>query len=168
MDAQGYVANYTRVFALAPGVMQAWEGLAGTVRAGMDLRRYELATLAAARRLRSDYCSLAHGSVLLERFYDEKAVEAMATGHAADALEPVDVAIMDFATKVAADPAAVTAADVAELREHGLSEPEILQVVLAVCIRRFFSGVLSATGAEPDAFAALSPDLRNALTSDIP
>jgi hypothetical protein len=32
----------------------------------MDLRRYELATLAAARRLRSSYCCLAHGRVLAE------------------------------------------------------------------------------------------------------
>jgi hypothetical protein len=31
----------------------------------MDLRRYELATVAAARRLRSSYCTLAHGPVLI-------------------------------------------------------------------------------------------------------
>ena len=35
---------------------------------GMDLRRYELATLAAARRLRSSYCVLAHGTVLADQF----------------------------------------------------------------------------------------------------
>jgi hypothetical protein len=34
----------------------------------MDLRRYELATLAAAMRLRSSYCALAHGKELAERF----------------------------------------------------------------------------------------------------
>jgi hypothetical protein len=34
----------------------------------MDLRRYELATVAAAKRLRSSYYALAHGSVLAEQF----------------------------------------------------------------------------------------------------
>jgi hypothetical protein len=35
----------------------------------MDLRRYELATSAAARRLRSTYCVMAHGSVPLDQFH---------------------------------------------------------------------------------------------------
>ena len=34
------------------------------IKSRMDLRRYELATVAAAQRLRSSYCSLAHGKVL--------------------------------------------------------------------------------------------------------
>jgi alkylhydroperoxidase family enzyme len=45
-----------------------WQQLNGAIKAGMDLRRYELATLAAARRLRSSYCCLAHGKILAERF----------------------------------------------------------------------------------------------------
>ena len=44
-----------------PSVYAAWRQLNGAIKAGMDLRRYELATVAAARRLRSSYCMLAHG-----------------------------------------------------------------------------------------------------------
>jgi len=64
---QGHVANYTRVFALRPEAYQAWAQLNTTIKAGMDLRRYELATLAAALQLRSSYCSLAHGTLLRNR-----------------------------------------------------------------------------------------------------
>ena len=46
----------------------AWRQLNGAIKANMDLRRYELATVAAARRLRSSYCTLAHGSVLMDEF----------------------------------------------------------------------------------------------------
>ena len=60
--------NYERAFAERPDVLAAWVQLNGAVKAGMDLRRYELATLAAARRLRSSYCCLAHGTVLAEQF----------------------------------------------------------------------------------------------------
>ena len=46
----GYVPNYARVFAHRPAVNAAWRQLAGAIVANMDQRRYELATLAAARR----------------------------------------------------------------------------------------------------------------------
>ena len=45
----------------------AWKQLNGTIKGGMELRRYELATVAAARELRSSYCTLAHGSVLMDK-----------------------------------------------------------------------------------------------------
>jgi len=48
----GYVANYTRALAHRPAVFEAWRQLNTSIRGGMDLRRYELATLAAARRPR--------------------------------------------------------------------------------------------------------------------
>ena len=64
----GVTTNYQRAFSERPEVLAAWVQLNTAIKAGMDLRRYELATLAAARRLRSSYCCLAHGTVLLEQF----------------------------------------------------------------------------------------------------
>ncbi|WP_155368646.1 carboxymuconolactone decarboxylase family protein [Catellatospora vulcania] len=149
-DETGHIPNYLRVFALRPEAYAGWEQLAGSVRDGMDLRRYELVTIAAARRLGSDYCTLAHAKVLRERFYDEPQLRAIIADHRSAGLDPADVAIMDFADKVAADPTTITELDAATLRGYGLSDTDVLQVVLAVCIRRFFSGVLSAVGAAPD------------------
>jgi alkylhydroperoxidase family enzyme len=64
---QGYVSNLTRVFAHRPAALRAWEQLSGAIKQTMGRRRYELATIAAARRLKSSYCMLAHGVVLAER-----------------------------------------------------------------------------------------------------
>ncbi|WP_144120020.1 carboxymuconolactone decarboxylase family protein [Catellatospora sichuanensis] len=149
-DQTDYIPNYLRVFALAPDAYAGWQQLAGSVRDGMDLRRYELVTLAAARRLGSDYCTLAHAKVLRDRFYDETQLRAIIADHHSAGLDPVDVAIMDFADQAAADPTSITGKDAAPLRAFGLSDTDVLQIVLAVCIRRFFSGVLSAVGADPD------------------
>jgi hypothetical protein len=55
LNTLGYVANYTRVFALRPAVRVAWVGLIGAIRSAMDPRRYELITLASASRLRCSY-----------------------------------------------------------------------------------------------------------------
>src|SRR5690348_9560739 len=62
----GFLPNLVQAFSLRPEVYFAWKQLNGAVKGGMDLRRYELATIAAARELRSSYCMLAHGSVLMD------------------------------------------------------------------------------------------------------
>ncbi|GAA0708737.1 peroxidase-related enzyme [Dactylosporangium roseum] len=162
----GHVMNYTRVFALRPDVLDAWAQLNRAIKAGMDDRRYELATLAAARRLRSSYCALAHGTLLRDRYFDPATLRRVALDHHDAGLDPVDVAVMDFAEKVAGDPTGVTAADVEALRRHGLTDTEILDVALTAAGRCFFSTVLDAVGVEPDADyrSTLEPELREALT----
>ena len=164
----GYVPNYTRVFALAPVAYAGWLQLGAGIRDGMDLRRYELVTLAAAQAVGSDYCAIAHALVLRDSYYSDDELRAIAVDHHAAGLDPVDVAIMDFAARVAADPSSVP--DPAPLRAHGLSDVEVLHIVLAACARRFFSGVLSAVDAVPDAAYddVLAPELRAAITTTGP
>jgi uncharacterized peroxidase-related enzyme len=161
----GYVANYTRLFAHRPAVYAAWQQLIAAIQSDMEPRRYELATLASARELRSSYCALAHGKILAERFYDGPTVVALAADHRSAGLEPVDVAVMDLAEKVTKDAASVTPEDVARLRELGVDDAGILDIVLTAAARAFFSKTLDALGAEPDsAFSALDPPLRDQLT----
>jgi len=131
----------------------------------MDLRRYELATLAAARRLRSTYCAMAHGSVLIEKFLEPDQLKAIMADHHAAGLDDVDVAVMDLADKVAADATSVSEADLDRLRSLGLSDAEVVEVVAAAAARCFFSKALDGLGAQPDAkYAELEPELREALT----
>ena len=132
------------------------------IKAGMDLRRYELATLAAARRLRSSYCCLAHGTVLLEQF-DEPVLE-IALDHRAAGLDAIDVAVMDLAERVVDDAASIGDADLQPLRDLGLSDTEIMDVVLAASARCFFSKTLDGIGVRADAkYRELEPRLREAL-----
>ena len=154
--------NYERAFAQRPEVYRAWGQLTGAIKAGMDLRRYELATLAAARGLRSSYCCLAHGKVLLEQF-GEPARE-IALDHRAAGLDEVDVAVMDLAERVVDDATSIDDTDLQRLRDLGLSETEIMDVVLAAAARCFFSKTLDALGVLPDAsYRELEPELREAL-----
>jgi uncharacterized peroxidase-related enzyme len=164
LDEDGYVANSTKAFGHRPAVFAAWRQLGTTIGGSMDRRRYELATVAAARVLRSSYCSLAHGKVLAEQFLGAERTIALATG-AVDALDPLDAEIVRFATLVTREPASVRASDMERLRALGLSDEEILDVVLAAAARCFFSTVLEALGVQADpAYRALDPELRAALT----
>ena len=161
----GYVPTFSRLLAHHPAAVEGWQGLIGAIRADMDARRYELVTLSAARALRSSYCSLAHGKVLADRFFDADDVRRLALDHRDAGLDEVDVAVMDFADKIVRDATAVTQEDVQRLRDLGLSDRDVLDVVLAATARCFFSKTLDALGAEPDAeFLELDPALRDALT----
>jgi uncharacterized peroxidase-related enzyme len=161
----GYVPNYTRLFARRPEVLAAWRQLVAAVSSSMDARRYELATVAAARKLRSSYCTLAHGSVLAERFFAPPVVRDIVADHRAAGLDEVDVAVMDLAAKVVDDATSVIPADIDRLRDLGLADDEILDVVLAAAARCFFSKTLDALCVEPDAvFGELDPELRASLT----
>jgi len=154
--------NYERAFADRPDVYQAWVQLNGAIKAGMDLRRYELATLAAARRLRSSYCSLAHGKVLRERFGEP--VREIALDRRDAGLDEIDVAVMDLAELVLDDATSIGGSDLRRLRDLGLSDVEIMDVVLAASARCFFSKTLDALGVEPDAsYGELEPELREVL-----
>ncbi|MEU4714479.1 peroxidase [Micromonospora purpureochromogenes] len=164
--AMGYLPNYARLFAHSPAVYLAWQQLNGAVKAEMELRRYELATLAAARALKSSYCGLAHGKVLQDKFFDAPTVAAIASDHDSAGLSAQEVAVVNLAGKVAVDANSVIGADIVGLRSHGLDDTEIFRVILAVGARCFFSTVLSAAGAEPDPQynESLDVNLRQALS----
>jgi alkylhydroperoxidase family enzyme len=156
------VPNFVHTFAARPAVYEAWKQLNGAIKQSMDLRRYELATLAAATALKSSYCSLAHGQVLADKFYTAEEVAALVDEPPND---PVDRAVMAFARKVALAADTVTQADVDELKSLGLTDADVLDVTLAAAARSFFSKTLDATGTQPDsAYNGLPDTLRKALT----
>jgi uncharacterized peroxidase-related enzyme len=154
--------NYDRAFAVRPEVFAAWVQLNTSIKAGMDLRRYELVTLAAARRLRSTYCALAHGRVLAEQFGEP--VREIALDRRSAGLDEVNVAVMDLAERVVDDASAIEEVDLDRLRDLGLSDVEIMDVVLAAAARCFFSKTLDALDVRADAsFLELEPELREVL-----
>lgn len=161
----GFLPNFTRAFSLHPQAYGAWAQLITAIRGNMDRRRCELVTLAAARTLGTTYCSIAHAH-MLHRWFDAPTIAALATDHHDAGLDELDVAVMDFAERVARDPVGVTKGDVDALRAHGLDDRDVLDVVLAVAARCFFATVIEAVGAQADAPLAggLDDDLVEILT----
>jgi uncharacterized peroxidase-related enzyme len=161
----GTLPNFTRALSLRPDAYAAWRGLNGAIKSTMDLRRYELVTVAAARRLRSTYCVLAHGTVLMDKFLEPDVLQAVVADHRTAGLDDVDVAVMDLADKVVQDATSVEEGDVERLRKLGLTDEEITDVVLAAAARSFFSKTLDALGVRPDStYSRLDAELRGTLT----
>lgn len=159
--AWGFLPNYAACFSSRPDVAQAWDSLNAAVRNGMDRHRFEIATIAAARELRSTYCTAAHSKFLRDICGDSASVDALAEDPSGATLAESDRAVYEFATQVARDASNVTADDVRRLREVGLCDGDVADVVFAVAARAFFTKVLDGLGAQLDASTAklFDPDL---------
>jgi len=103
--------------------------------------------------------------VLLQSgIFTSEQVQAIARDYRHAGLEPAEVAMMAFAEKVAGHANTVTPDDLEELRRHGFSDTEILDIAFAAAARCFFSKVLDGVGAAPDdAFMSLDENLRRTL-----
>jgi uncharacterized peroxidase-related enzyme len=160
----GFVPNYARVFCHRPEVMQLWAALLRGIRSHMDTRRFELVTLAAAGELRSSYCSLAHGKALTA-FLAEADVARVVTDPDSVELSATERAIVRLARKVAHDANTVTVDDVQPLKDAGLADGEIFDIVAAAAARSFLTKLVDGLGAQPDSsFLEMSEELRASLT----
>ena len=65
--------------------------------------------------------------------------------------KPDEVAMMEFAQKIARSANEMTQADVDALRALGLKDVEILDITLTATMRSFASKTFNALGAGPDA-----------------
>lgn len=168
-ESSGYVPNYVQAFSIRPEVYAAWSQLISAVRSKMRLRRYELVTFAAALELRCTYCMLAHGSVLRKNFFNAEQLVAIVKDFHNAGLTAEEVALMDLAQKIIRQAHAVSEADVAEIHGYGLSDEEILDVVLAVTARSFFSKTLDSLAVPPDeVYRGLEPELLQVLVGGRP
>ena len=148
--AWGFLPNYAGAFSTRPDVAQAWNALNATIRNGMNRRRFEIATIAAARALRSTYCTAAHSTFLRDVCADDATMRSIAEHPDGAGLDLEDNAVYQFAAKVATDAASVDADDVERLRTAGLTDAEIADVVFAASARCFFTAVLDGLGAQLD------------------
>ena len=147
----GYLPNWAQAFSLRPEVWRAWDGLINAIRARLTVREYELAALAAAKALRSSYCALAHGRVLAEKVFDGPTVTAIVTNSASAPLTPAERVMMSFVEKIVDSADRISQDDVAALRKHGYTDEAIFDIAAAAAARCFFSKLLDAIGAQPDA-----------------
>lgn len=160
----GYIPNHAAVFSLRPDVLEAWRTFQGSIRKNLRLRRYELVTMAAAMALKCRYCVLAHGAVLLKNELTVEQLRGLLKDFRNAGLDRSEVAMMEFAWKVAARANEMTQADVDVLRDFGLQDVEILDITLTATMRSFASKTFNALGASADpAYAELEKQLSDLL-----
>lgn len=93
---------------------------------------------------------MAHGALLRKNGFSLEQLKAILADYHQAGLEPVEVALMDFARHLSLNPETTDRQEIQKLRDFGLDDAEILDVAFAAAARNFFSRLLGALGAEPD------------------
>lgn len=155
----GYVANFTRLWAWRPEVFGAFSRLRNllTEQAALSLRERAILVCATAANLGDSYCALAWGTRLASET-DPNTAAQVAQSKEPPALTARERALATWAGQVVLKPNAITAEDVDSLRAAGLTDQEIFDVTVFVAFRIAFSTVNDALGARPDwQLAAAAP-----------
>ena len=150
-EEDGYVANHTRLWSWRPDLRKAFLEQRFGVMSSSSLTDRDWAVLVTATVAERDdsYCSLAWGRAP-GRASDEETAAQVIAGGAAPGLSERERALADWARQVVRDPNATTEADVARLREVGLSDREIFEATAFIAFRLAFSTVNDALGGAPD------------------
>jgi alkylhydroperoxidase family enzyme len=161
----GTVFSHTRAMAVNPEAYAAFENLVRTIVPSIGARTYELATLGAARALRSTHCLLAHGRKTVNAgFLDDQQLVSFAAGRL-ERLSEADAAVVRYAEKLSTDAATMTDADSQALRDVGFTDRQIVDITLAASVRNYLSRALQALAVPVDAVPGLSATLTGALTA---
>jgi alkylhydroperoxidase family enzyme len=92
-------------------------------------------------------------------------VTALACNYHTAGLSAADVAMLDYAAEIALDPERISETDIAELRSHGFSDVNILDIALNASYRVFVTRMAAALGLEGEEwFAEIAAPLRETLT----
>ncbi len=92
---------------------------------------------------------MAHGGFLRQHSDDPQLASHVMHDYTKADLDPQTRAMLDFAVKLTRDPSSMQESNVQELRGLGLSDEQILSVVLITCAFNFMTRLADGLGVEP-------------------
>jgi uncharacterized peroxidase-related enzyme len=163
-ERSGFLPNIFAALAWRPDEARAFfamhDALMDKETPGLSKADRELIVVATSAVNDCLYCVVAHGAVARIRAKDPYIADQVAVDWRKAPLSPRLHAVLEVATRLAAEPAAVTEADLELLAGHGLTEEDVWDVGM---ITSFFA--LSNRLAH---FAALQPNLEFFLMGRVP
>lgn len=163
-ERSGFLPNIFAALAWRPDEARAFfvmhDALMDKETPGLSKADRELIVVATSAGNDCLYCVVAHGAVARIRARDPYIADQVAVDWRKAPLSPRMHAVLEVATRLAADPATVTTDDLAGLAGHGLTEDDVWDVGM---ITSFFA--LSNRLAH---FAALAPNPEFFLMGRLP
>lgn len=153
LRTRGKISNVMCAQSLNPSAMRTFLELYNTLAFGKSglsrCERETIATIVSARN-HCPYCITHHGESL--RFYlkDDEQLEAMKEGRLPDGTQKRTEALIDYALKLTLEPGKIMQEDLEPLRRNGLSDSEILDLVLLTGYMNFVNRVASGLGVQHD------------------
>jgi uncharacterized peroxidase-related enzyme len=118
---------------------------------GLTKAEREMIVVATSAANRCLYCVVAHGAILRVRAKDPALADEIAVNYAKARITPRQKAMLDFATRLAADPGSVGPADQAALEGHGFTPDEIWDIASITGLFALSNRIASAADLRPNA-----------------
>lgn len=163
--ASGRVMEATRCWSARPDMLIPVEDLIHRIRDGfsLGLLDFRLVTFVAARFVPSSYCSHVHFRSLSGMIGRDRAL-AVRRDYRKAGLTERQVEMLAYAEQISRDASKITEADIARLRDVGLSDLNIADIALAAAFRSFMSRYFDAVGANvEDDFLDDDPEVRDEM-----
>src|SRR5579883_3569285 len=135
VEKLGFVPNVYSAYSLKPQRLRNFMAMYNEImlsESGLTKLEREMVAVVVSSANRCYYCLVAHGAAVRVLSGDPELGEMLALNHRVARLEPRQRAMLDFAWKLTSEPAMVGEGDRASLRQAGLSEEEIFDLVETV------------------------------------
>jgi len=151
----GYLQNWIISLALNPGTLSRtvayFDSLFDPGRGQMPMVERELLALVVSAENGCAYCQTHHTKGLAHELGDAIRARRIAAGHDhVPDLSPRQRALADLAVKITRDPSTVTDADMEGLRELGLDDSEILEVIETIAFFNYTNRVAISINNVPE------------------
>ena len=128
----GFLPNVFAALAWRPAEARAFfafhDALMDKETPGLSKADREVIVVATSAANDCLYCVVAHGAIARVRSRDPYLADQVAVDWRKAPVSPRMHAVLDVAVRLAVEPATVTAHDLADLREHGLTEDDVWDV----------------------------------------
>ncbi len=148
---RGKVANIIKVQSLNPRAMKAHMDLYYSLmfgKSGLTRPERELIAVVVSAANRCEYCVNHHGEALNYYWKDREKLQRLAQNFESVELPDRTRRVLEYAVKLTLTPGEMEQADVETLREHGLSDEDILSINLIVSYFNFVNRIATGLGVE--------------------
>lgn len=150
---RGKVSNIMRAQSLNPNALRSFLELYVSLvfgKSGLSRAEREMIATTISAHNGCDYCVTHHGEAL--RFYLKNGdqLEAFSRGQQPESLPLRTKVLMNYALKLTLNPGSVVREDLEPLRTIGISDSEILDVILLTAYMNFVNRVAQGLGVEHD------------------
>ncbi|WP_207537378.1 CMD domain-containing protein [Sabulicella rubraurantiaca] len=147
--ASARIQPYYLLLVQEPAVLRERSKLFNTIMygpRGASRAERELASVAESRVNGCPYCASVHAQRWTQLKGDPEVMERILKVGVSTDMPPRMRAIVDFAVRLSATPAAATQEDIAALREQGLADAEILDIAAAVAMFAWANRLMQTLG----------------------
>jgi len=152
-EKSGFVPNVFLAFARRPAEFRAFFAFHDALMErsdGLSKAEREMIVVATSALNRCLYCVVAHGAILRIRAKNPLIADQLATNPAKADLSDRERAIVEFATRVATDSAAITDDDLAAIRARGFTDDEIWDIGAITALFALSNRYANFTGMRPN------------------